>query len=165
MAVVDGLRGFPQAVAAARNGLFGSNFRISFFDGRARTGRRSTFTSSKRAPIVVTPPHMVGTSSDTAGRRDQAEITRAHVPGTRDLVVGTRSHVEVKRADVVGTLPHLARNEVTIDNFRNSAHAAVLAGAAAGSLLLVTWKLAHQRHHGSKTGPEKRSHVRDQSQK
>jgi len=128
--------------------------------------------SSKRAPIVVTPPHMVGTSSDTAGRRDQAEITRAHVPGTRDLVVGTRSHVEGKRADVVGTLPHvvgtlphLARNEVTIDNFRNSAHAAVLAGAAAGSLLLVTRKLAHQRHHGSKTGPETQSHVRDQSQK
>ena len=63
--------------------------------------------SSKRAPIVVTPPHMVGTSSDTAGRRDQAEITRAHVPGTRDLVVGTRSHVEGKRADVVRTLPHV----------------------------------------------------------
>jgi hypothetical protein len=114
--------------------------------------------SSKRAPIVVTPPHMVGTSSDTAGRRDQAEITRAHVPGTRSHVEGKRADVVGTLPHVVGTLPHLARNEVTIDNFRNSAHAAVLVGAAAGSLLLVTRKLAHQRHHGSRTGPERDRH-------
>ena len=143
--------------ASSLNKPVWSYFRLCFFEGRARTGGRPTSLLGKPMPIAITPPYVVGTRSHTAGTRDHARVTLAHLPGTRDLGAGTLPHVVGTRDLVVGTLPHvvgtralgvgtlprivrtlaqLARNGVTIDSFRNPAHAAGAAHAR-GSPVLV----------------------------